>query len=278
MSRDTNFAYSFLVLPREKREAIVAVWDFCRAVDDEVDEPSTTRSPQEALEGWREELARCFTGGVPRTPQGESLQPWIRRFSLPRAPFEDLIDGVEMDILRTRYESFEALYEYARRVAATVGLICLQIFGYTRPESREYAVNLGIALQLTNIVRDVASDLVRGRLYLPGKELERFGCTEDDLRALSLAKDGVVPAPVAALLAFQCARARDYFRRARACLTPADAHRLVAAEIMAAIYEEILARVERAGYDVFSERIRVPRPRRAWIAIRLWLRSLLAGR
>ena len=183
-----------------------------------------------------------------------------------------------MDLSLTRYENLEALYEYARRVAATVGLICLEIFGYTRPESREYAVNLGIALQLTNIVRDVASDLARGRVYIPQNDLGNFGCTEDDLKALSSAKDGMVPAPVTALLACQCERARDYFKRARACLTPVDAHRLVAAEIMAAIYEEILTRIEGAGYDVFSERIRVPRPRRAWIAVRIWLKSLLAGR
>lgn len=270
MSRDTNFAYSFLVLPREKREAIVTVWDFCRAVDDEVDEPSAA-SPAEALAAWREELARCFDG-LARTPQGQALQPWIARFSLPRASFEDLIDGVEMDLTCTRYQTFEALYEYARRVAATVGLICLQIFGYTRPESREYAVNLGIALQLTNIVRDVSPDLARGRVYIPQQDLERFGCTEDDLRA------GTVTPAVRNLLEFECGRAREYFGRARRSLTRADAHRLVAAEIMAGIYEEILSRVERAGYDVFGERIRVPRPYRAWIALRIWTRSFVSGR
>jgi phytoene synthase len=263
VSRDTNFAYSFLVLPKARREAIVAVWDFCRAVDDEVDEPSSA-SPEQALTEWRAELARCYEG-QPRTPQGRALAPWIRRFSLPRGPFEDLIDGVEMDLTCRRYATFDALYEYARRVASTVGLICLEIFGCTRPESRDYAVNLGIALQLTNIVRDVAADLQRDRVYLPQEDLLAFGCSEADLRA------GAVTAPVRALLAFECARAREYFARAAASVTPDDAPRLVAAEIMGGIYREILTRIERSDYDVFARRIRVPRARRAWIAMRTWL-------
>jgi phytoene synthase len=269
VSRDTNFAYSFLVLPREKREAITAVWDFCRAVDDEVDEPSS-ESPAAALAAWRAELTRCYAG-QPETPQGRALEPWIRRFSLPRRPFEELIDGVEMDLTRTSYETFEALYEYARRVAATVGIICLEIFGHTQPQSREYAVNLGIALQLTNILRDIPSDLERNRLYVPRSDLAKFGCTESDLRARRLTPH------VRALLAFQSTRAREYFARARASLTREDVPRLVAAEIMGSIYEDILTRIERAEYNVFAARVRVPRPRRAWIAFRVWLRIRVRG-
>jgi 15-cis-phytoene synthase len=265
VSRDSNFAYSFLVLPREKRQAITAVWDFCRAVDDEVDEPSGG-DPAAALDEWRAELDRCFTG-APVTPQGRALQPWVRRFSLPRRPFAELIDGVQMDLTRTRYATFEDLYEYARRVAATVGLICLEIFGYTQPQSREYAVNLGVALQLTNITRDVVTDLQRGRIYLPQAYLTAAGCSEADVRA------GTMTPQVRALMEMQCRRAREYFARARASLTPEDAPRLVAAEIMGAIYEEILTRIEHAGFDVFSTRHRVPRLRRAWIAVRIWLRS-----
>jgi phytoene synthase len=269
VSRDTNFAYSFVVLPREKREAIIAVWDFCRAVDDGVDEPSS-ESPVAAIAAWRVELARCYAG-QPQTPQGRALAPWIRRFSLPRRPFEDLIDGVEMDLTYTSYATFETLYEYARRVAASVGLICLEIFEYSQPQSREYAVNLGIALQLTNILRDVAGDLERNRLYLPRADLARFGATEEDLRA------GRLTAEVRALLAFQATRAREYFARARASLTREDAPRLVAAEIMGRIYEEVLTRIEQTDYNVFATRIRVPRPHRAWIALRLWLRIRLRG-
>ena len=132
MSRDTSFYYSFLVLPTAKREAMVAVWDFCRAVDDAVDEPGAA-DPQALLEGWRREIDRCFGGSSPQTPQGTALQPFISRFALPRRPFEDLVDGVEMDLRVSRYDTFEALYEYCWRVASTVGLICLEIFGYSAP-------------------------------------------------------------------------------------------------------------------------------------------------
>jgi phytoene synthase len=266
MSRDTSFYYSFLVLPAAKRQAIVAVWDFCRAVDDAVDEPGTA-DPQALLDGWRREIDRCFAG-APQTPQGTAVQPLITRFGLPRRPFEDLVDGVEMDLRVSRYETFETLYEYCWRVASSVGLICLEIFGYTRPESREYAVTLGIALQLTNIVRDVRVDLERGRIYLPQDDLRRFGVTESDLR------DGRVTPPVRQLLAHGCARAREYYRAAEGLLPRQDARSLVAAEIMRGIYRAILDRIERSGYDVFGQTIRVPRPRRAAIAAAIWARSL----
>lgn len=267
MARDTSFYYSFLVLPPEKRDAIVAVWDFCRAVDDEVDEPGAAL-PEQALEAWRVEVERCYAG-EPRTPQGVRLQPWIRRYSLPRSPFDALIDGVEMDLVRTRYQTFEDLYQYCWHVASTVGLICIEIFGYQRPESRDYAVNLGVALQLTNITRDVGGDLARGRIYLPQDDLARFGCTEDDLRA------GRMTGGVRELLTAQCARAREYFARARAMLTREDARSLVAAEIMGAIYGDVLRRIERADYDVFRQTIRVPRPRRAVIAARVWAQTMM---
>ncbi len=266
MSRDTSFYYSFLVLPARKRSAIVAVWDFCRAVDDAVDEPGAV-DPRASLDAWRAEIDRCF-GGIPQTAQGRNLQPFIDRFSLPRRPFEDLVDGVDMDLRNARYETFEALYEYCWRVASTVGLICIEIFGYTRPESRDYAVNLGIALQLTNIIRDVRVDLERGRVYLPAEDLHRFAVTEPDLRA------GRVTEGVRRLLAYQCNRARGYYGRANALLPAEDRRSLVAAEIMGGIYRNVLDRIERADYDVFSETIRVPRPRRAAIAAMIWARSL----
>jgi 15-cis-phytoene synthase len=266
LSRDTSFYYSFLVLPAAKRDAIIAVWDFCRAVDDAVDEPGAV-DPRVSLDAWRAEIDRCF-GGIPQTAQGRNLQPFIDRFRLPRRPFEDLVDGVEMDLRNARYETFEALYEYCWRVASTVGLICVEIFGYTRPESRDYAVNLGIALQLTNIIRDVRVDLERGRVYLPAEDLHRFAVTEPDLRA------GRVTEGVRRLLAYQCSRARGYYGRANALLPAEDRRSLVAAEIMGGIYRNVLDRIERADYDVFSETIRVPRPRRAAIAALIWARSL----
>jgi phytoene synthase len=281
MSRDTSFYYSFLVLPVAKRHAIVAVWDFCRAVDDAVDEvaPESRRGSQlseearamaaKSLAAWRAELKEVYEG-TPATPQGQALQPFVQRFNLPRLQFEALIDGVEMDLSYHRYPSFEPLLQYCHRVASSVGLICVEIFGYRHQAAKDYAVNLGVALQLTNIVRDVAVDLKKGRVYLPLDDLHWFQVTEDDLHA------GVMTPRVRQLLRYQCRRARDYYRRAAEHLPRGDRGNLLAAEIMGAIYFGILRRIERARYDVFSSVIRVPRWRRAMMALRLWLVSLFA--
>jgi phytoene synthase len=280
MSRDTSFYYSFLVLPPRKRRAIVAVWDFCRAVDDAVDEvvpeeqwnggltEAARQTASQEVAGWRRELERVY-GGTPQLAQGIALQPFVREFGLPREQFEALIDGVEMDLDHARYPTFAALSEYCRRVASAVGLICLEIFGYRQPQARDYANTLGMALQLTNIIRDVAVDLRRGRVYLPAEDLARFGVTSEALAA------GRVTPAVRDLLRYECDRAHEYYTRAARQLPPSDRRNLVAAEIMGAIYFEILRRIERSGYDVFSRRIRVPRPQRALIALRVWLRSLL---
>jgi len=277
VARDTNFYYSFLVLPPEKRRAIGAVWDFCRAVDDAVDEVAAGEAAREAAR-WRAELAACY-GGTPSTPQGIAIVPFIHRFDLPRAPFEALIEGVQMDVGSRRYESFDDLYEYCIRVASSVGIVCLRIFGCRDDRSRQYAIDLGVALQLTNILRDVPGDLARGRVYLPQADLARHAVSEADLRAeSSQAGAGVRSPAVRALLAEQGARARDYYRRAAAALPPGEARRAVAAEIMGAIYKAILGRIERRGYDVFSEVVRIPRPRRALIAAVTWLRVAASGR
>ena len=271
MSRDTSFYYSFLVLPPRKRSAIVAVWDFCRAVDDAVDETPAGACANVRLSLWREELAACYSDApdaAPRTTQGRNLRSCIREFALPRRPFEDLIDGVEMDLAHVRYETFDALAGYCRRVASAVGLVCIEIFGYEDSGARAYAVDLGMALQLTNIIRDVAADLRNGRVYLAAEDLARFRVTEDDLRA------GRVTPAVRDLLRYECERARSYYAKAAATLPPADRRSLLAAEIMGAVYFEILRRIERNGYDVFSRRIRVPRPYRAVIALRLWARAM----
>jgi phytoene synthase len=278
VSRDTSFYYSFLVLPADKRSAIVAVWDFCRAVDDAVDEAAGDEAAAE-VGRWREELARCFDKGTPQTPQGMALQPLIAAFHLPRPAFEALIEGVEMDLHTTRYPTFADLYEYCIRVASAVGLMCVEIFGYKDPASRQYAVELGVALQLTNILRDVPGDFERGRIYIPTEDLARFGCSEGDLEAEAAhAGHGVRSPAVKKLLAFQAQRARDYYRRADAALPPTDARPLVAARIMGAIYRGILDRIEAADYDVFSRVIRVPRPRRALIAATTWARTAITGR
>jgi phytoene synthase len=267
MARKTSFYYSFLVLPAEQRQAIVAVWDFCRAVDDAVDEnpEGTEAAGREAVRFWRAELARAYDGAQPSTPQGQRLQPLISQFDLPRQAFDDVIDGVAMDLDTTRYQTFDDLFEYCRRVASAVGLICIRIFGCRDGHARDYAVNLGVALQLTNILRDIPDDLARGRVYLPLDDLAAHGCTVDDLAT------GVVTEPVKRLLAFECARARDFYRRAIQARPDEDRRRLVAAEIMRAVYFETLRRIERNGYDVFAGRVRVQRPMQAFIALRQWL-------
>ncbi len=274
MARDTSFYYSFLVLPAEKRRAIVAVWDFCRAVDDEVDE---AREGRASLQRWRQELDACYATDSPNlvTPQGRALRPFIRHFNLPRGAFKDLIDGVEMDLTQTRYPTFADLHQYCLRVASAVGLVSVEIFGYRDPATRTYASELGVALQLTNILRDVPVDFARGRIYIPMEDLDRFGVTEADLRAACAAGRGVPSTRMRDLLADQAARARRYYARARVALPREDAHRLVAAEIMSGIYRGILTRIERSGYDVFTKPVRVPRPARAWIAATTWARTRL---
>lgn len=275
MSRDTNFYYSFLVLPAEKRAAIVAVWDFCRAVDDAVDEAEAGANAEAEVGRWRREVAACFDGGSPATPQGRAIAPLVRRFNLPRNAFDALVEGVEMDLGSRRYETFDDLYEYCTRVASSVGLMCVEIFGYSDSRARQYARELGVALQLTNILRDVPEDLARGRVYIPQEDLRRFGCTEEDLRReVASPGHGVQSATVRLLLEHQAQRARAYYARAAAALPPADARHLVAAEIMGAIYFGILKRIEAADYDVFSRVIRIPRPRRALIALVTWARVL----
>ena len=277
--RDTNFYYSFLVLPDHKRRAIIAVWDFCRAVDDDVDERAgqlateqSRRAAAESLAGWRDELAACYDGRQPRTPQGMALAPHVAAFALPRKPLEDVIDGVEIDLDRPRFRTFADLREYCLRVASAVGLVCIEIFEYTNPQCRQYAVDLGIALQLTNILRDLGRDMAAGRLYLPLEDLERFGVTEVDLGS------GRGAGAVRALLEFESGRAREYYARAAGELPREDARRLVAARIMGAIYFELLQAIERSGYDVFSRIIRVPRPRRAVIAATTWLATMAGVR
>jgi phytoene synthase len=283
VSRDTSFYYSFLVLPPRKRQAILAVWDFCRAVDDAVDEvvpeaewagglnAELKAKAAASLASWRDEVRRTFEG-IPLTSQGKALQPWVSEFNLPRREFEALIDGVEMDLSHASYPDFESLLDYCHKVASSVGLICVEIFGYRDPRARDYAVNLGIALQLTNIIRDVATDLARGRIYLPKDDLAWFHVTEHDLRA------GVMTPAMKQLMRYQCRRARYYYRIASERLPRVDRRSLVAAEIMGEIYFSILRKIERARYDVFTRRVRIARPRRALIALDIWWRALFQPR
>jgi phytoene synthase len=282
VTRKTSFYYSFLVLPGDKRRAITAVFDVCRAIDDSVDlEPDPVKA-EAALEGWRSEIARVFDwrdwragqgGPPPETPQGRALQPFVGPCHLPRAEFEALIEGVGMDVRPRRYETFADLEPYCHRVASAVGLICAEIFGYRGPAALTYARDLGVALQLTNILRDVAVDGRQGRLYLPLDDLARFGCTAADIdREIASAGRGVQSSAVRSVLEHQAARARVFFSRAVRSLPKDDARGFLAAEIMRAIYAEVLDRIEAADYDVFTRVIRVPRPTQARLALGTWWR------
>jgi phytoene synthase len=264
----SNFYYSFLLLPAAKRKAIENVYTFCRLLDDIVDEDPEGRDLQAELEAWREEIEACFAG-QPATDFGDRLTDSIVEFDLPKQPFLDLIDGMEMDTKWQSYQSFADLREYCYRAASTVGLICIEIFGYESPRTREYAVNLGLALQLTNILRDLKEDVARGRIYIPLEDLERFGYSESNLRA------NIYNTPFIELIKFEHARARSYFERAAASLPDQDRHAMFAAETMSAIYRELLDQIPAVKYDVYRNRLMVRKSRRMKIALKLWLKSKL---
>lgn len=269
MGRNTSFYYAFLSLPREERNGIVTLWDFCRVADDAVD---LAASPEEAaaeLAKWRAEIDACYMGRRRSTEIGDRLAAVIRYFDLSRQPFEDLLDGIAMDLTQNRYETFTDLYRYCLRVASAVGLLSVEVFGSRGASARDYAVELGLALQLTNILRDVPTDLARNRIYIPQEDLRKHGVTEQDLRD---AAAGTVKPEVIQLLREQGMRARHYYSRARQALPREDAGRLIAAEMMGAIYFALLKRIERARYDVFRRRISVPRVSRLLVALLAWCR------
>ncbi len=271
MTRKTSFYYSFLVLPSAERKAITAVFDVCRAIDDAVDLETDSVRAISALSFWRDEVDRVFAGSQPKTPQGQVLQPFVKPFRLPRQQFDALIDGVGMDASPMRFQTFEDLEPYCHRVASSVGLMCAEIFGYKDPAVLTYARELGVALQLTNILRDVGVDYRRGRLYLPLADLAACGCAEEDIRReVAQAGQGVQLPQVRAALVQHAAKARAFFARAVDVLPREDASRFVAAEIMHGIYFELLKRIEVANFDVFSQLVRVPRPAQARLALRTW--------
>jgi phytoene synthase len=267
----SNFYYAFLFLPKPKREAIYAVYAFCRLSDDLVDEVKTGGDPDAALRRWRQELDTDFHSGADH-PVIAAVGQAARRFHIPKAYFQELLNGMEMDLTRTRYATFEELYSYCYRVASVVGLICIEIFGYRNPGTKTYAERLGIAFQLTNILRDLALDARRGRIYLPQDELKRFGYTEDELLA-GRYNDAFVE-----LMRFQCGRTRDCFRAASAALPAEDTRSLLAAEIMRAIYYRLLLKIEQERYDVFKREIALGKSRKLFLASALWLRSALTSR
>jgi phytoene synthase len=258
-SRGTNFALAFRALPPDQRDAIRAVHAFSREVDDSVDEEPDQGKAREEIQRWRGEVAACYEG-EPREPAARALRPHLVRFRIPRVYLDELLSGVEMDLTQLRYATFEELRRYCYRVAGVVGLICLRIFGDEEERGRAYAENLGLALQLTNILRDIGSDLRRGRIYLPLSDLKACGYSVDDL------KRGERSPAFLDLMRFQAERARGFFDAAEREAATLDRRRILAAQIMGRIYRRLLQRIESSGYDVFQREIRVPFHERAWIA------------
>ncbi|HXG03142.1 MAG TPA: presqualene diphosphate synthase HpnD [Candidatus Binatia bacterium] len=272
----SNFYYAFLALPRARRQALYAVYAFCRTVDDIADLPSgpggDPSRPRAELARWRREVARCYEPGPgPDEPIAQRLALAVRAYGIPRQALEAIVDGVEMDLDRATYETAEDLYPYCYRVASAVGLAAIEIFGYTDPRAREYAVNLGVALQLTNIIRDVGADARAGRIYVPQADLRAFGVRPQDLAAGRYSPEFV------RLMEHQAARARDFYRAAAAAFPAADARSLVPAEIMGRIYEALLREIEARRFRVFDRRVTLAAHRKAAIAVQCWARARLAG-
>jgi phytoene synthase len=265
----SSFYYSFLLLPRLKREAIYTVYAFCRFIDNIVDEKlAVGQTAEELLKRWRQELDDCYAGHASH-PITVELAEHVRIFKIPKIYFEGLIKGVEMDLSVKRYETFADLYQYCYRVAALVGLVCIEIFGYRNPQAKEYAVHLGVALQLTNILRDLREDAQKGRIYLPHEDLQRFGYTEEELLS------GAINPAFVALMAFECERARDYFRKAATLLPKEDRAALFAAEIMGAIYYQMFRRIESNPAVVLAGKVSLPDYEKVLIALDVWLWSKL---
>lgn len=263
----SNFFYSFLFLPKFKREAIMDVYAFCRAIDDVVDDADAMweHDPQVELNKWRAELDNLYAG-QPTWRQTQKLQRTLERFPIEKSLFEKLVYGCEIDLYQKRYETFADLREYCYHVASVVGLMCIEIFTYKSPRTREYAENLGLALQLTNILRDLKEDADRDRVYLPQEDLRRFNYSERELM------NGVVNDNFRALMKFECERAHEFYRKAAECLPAEDRPTLVAAQTMGRIYFRLLQKIESVNYDVFNQRIRLHRPTRFLIALQEWTR------
>jgi phytoene synthase len=268
----SNFYYAFLFLPKEQREALEGVYAYCRLVDDVVDEEAPTDVKLAGIARWRKELDLVYSiGARPEHPVSAQLQDAVRRFAIRREDMEGVIDGCAMDVSQSRYQTWDDLRLYCYRVASCVGLMCIEIFGYKTPRARDYAVDLGIALQLTNILRDVDEDAKRGRIYLPQEEMQAFGVAPNELSG------GPATAEFRRLMRWSAKRARAHYLRARAAIGDGERRQLVIAEIMGDIYYALLETLEDADFDVFGEKLKVRRRRKMAIALRNVARAKLGA-
>jgi len=260
----SSFYYSFLFLPPERRRAITALYAFCREVDDVVDEGMDPQLAAAKLAWWRAEVANLFAGNA-QHPVTRALEPYGQNFGLSAERMNQIIDGMEMDLRQSRYLDWPGLEAYCYRVAGVVGLLAAGIFGYRDPRTLDYAKDLGIAFQLTNIIRDVGEDARKNRVYLPMEDLKRFGVPAADLLQ---ARES---SAFRSLMAFEAERARSYYQRALVALPAADRRVQRPGLIMAAIYRGLLDEIERDGFRVLSRRTSLTPLRKLWIAWRTWI-------
>ncbi len=260
----SSFYYSFLFLPEDKRRAITALYAFCREIDDTVDECSDPALARTKLAWWRNELDAVYRGN-PQHPVAQALASVLPHFRLSQRHLNEIIDGMEMDLSFHRYPTFAALREYCHRVAGVVGLLSAEIFGYSDPRTLDYAADLGLAFQLTNILRDVGEDARRDRIYLPLDELDRFGVSAADITACRESDN------LGQLLAFQAERAEGYYRSAAEKLPAVDRAAQRPGIVMAAIYRALLDEIRTEGSRVLRQRVALTPVRKLWIAWRTWM-------
>ncbi len=259
----SSFYYSFRFLDPDRRRAITALYAFCREVDDVVDECKDPHLAQVKLAWWRGEVEATYAGS-PQHPVGRALAPQVRAFDLPKEQLLEIIDGMEMDLHQSRYPDFKALQLYCYRVASVVGLLAARIFGYEDHRTQHYAHHLGLAFQLTNIIRDVGEDARRGRIYLPLEDLERFAVPEAEILHCRYGP-GFPP-----LMEFQIERAQHYYDLALNALPEVDRKRQRPGLVMAAIYRTLLEEIRSDGCRVLTHRVSLPPARKLWLAARTW--------
>jgi 15-cis-phytoene synthase len=261
----SSFTLSFLFLPKHKREAMTALYAFCREVDDVVDECTDYQIAQTKLQWWKQEIHRLFHE-APQHPVTRALKPVVEQFALQEAHFIEIIDGMQMDTQYNRYADFEQLALYCYRVASVVGLLSAQIFGYSNKATLAYAHDLGLAFQLTNIIRDIGEDARRGRIYIPIDELEKAGVTEQALL------HSQPSAQTQALLLKQIERAEMFYDKALSLLPAADIKTQLPGLMMAAIYRALLQEIKQDPNLVLSHKVILPPFRKLKLALGVWLK------
>ena len=267
-SEAKNFYYGFRTLPVRQRRSIYAAYAFCRICDDIADGASPLEEKRRLLADTRQSLLRSKSGTV-SGPTFTALADTLATFDIPARCFEEVIEGVEMDLVHTSYKSYEDLRAYCYKVASAVGLICIEISGYEDSIAKEYVVDLGLAMQLTNILRDLKEDAQRGRIYVPLDEIASFGYSPEELR------DGVINDAFRALMRHQIARARRHFDSGRRLLPLVPAQASACPAILIAVYSSILDRIESSDFDVFTKRVGLSTFEKLLMMARLWATSLI---